>query len=411
MKKNSGGACARCGACLPVCPVYRQTLIERHAPRGRLALLEAAEDGLATPALAESISACLQCGACSSVCSADARPHRKIAEARKTSAQFAPPWPVLWHVLGSPTAWSVLDLLGSLPAATGIFFRLGAMAMMEKEAGARIPDPAPVPLLSRRGLKQFQQLRRHRQALLARCPRPRFDGVRIAIFSGCVQNFIYPEIPAVMASWFPGAEFVIPSEQCCCGLPAMSAGAWEPAVRLAARNVQVLSEAGADVVLTGCASCAHMIRQWPEHLEGHAELYEKAGSIVKKTREFTEYVSETGSLLLEPAGSLVVTAHEPCHARYGQGGAVPVEKFLRNALPENYADSRQECCGHGGLFSIRHAEISDGIFRARLGHAEASGASVVATSCSGCLMQWRSRIAGKEIRVLHVSELAGLKEI
>ena len=35
-------SCSRCGACLAVCPVYKQTLDEGVAPRGKLSLIEAA---------------------------------------------------------------------------------------------------------------------------------------------------------------------------------------------------------------------------------------------------------------------------------------------------------------------------------------------------------------------------------
>ena len=45
-------------------------------------------------------------------------------------------------------------------------------------------------------------------------------------------------------------------ENCCCGLPAATYGDQAAAQALAAKNLQLFQEAGCDVLVTDCSSCA-----------------------------------------------------------------------------------------------------------------------------------------------------------
>src|SRR5437762_2295022 len=64
--------CMHCGLCLPTCPTYDATKLERNSPRGRIALMRAiADDRLeATAAFAEEMYFCLGCLACMTACPA-----------------------------------------------------------------------------------------------------------------------------------------------------------------------------------------------------------------------------------------------------------------------------------------------------------------------------------------------------
>src|SRR5437016_1696541 len=64
--------CMHCGLCLPTCPTYDATKLERNSPRGRIALMRAIADGRleASKAFAEEMYFCLGCLACMTACPA-----------------------------------------------------------------------------------------------------------------------------------------------------------------------------------------------------------------------------------------------------------------------------------------------------------------------------------------------------
>src|SRR6266404_8447005 len=64
--------CIHCGMCLPTCPTYDETKLERNSPRGRIALMRRIADGQlkVTKAFGEEMYYCLGCLACSTACPA-----------------------------------------------------------------------------------------------------------------------------------------------------------------------------------------------------------------------------------------------------------------------------------------------------------------------------------------------------
>src|ERR1035437_860026 len=64
--------CMHCGMCLPTCPTYDETKLERNSPRGRISLMRAIADGELplTKKFAEEMYYCLGCLACTTACPA-----------------------------------------------------------------------------------------------------------------------------------------------------------------------------------------------------------------------------------------------------------------------------------------------------------------------------------------------------
>src|SRR4051812_47885279 len=64
--------CIHCGMCLPTCPTYESTKLERNSPRGRIALMRGIAEGKleVSEAFGRELYFCLGCLACETACPA-----------------------------------------------------------------------------------------------------------------------------------------------------------------------------------------------------------------------------------------------------------------------------------------------------------------------------------------------------
>ena len=107
--------CMHCGLCLPTCPTYDFTKIERNSPRGRIALMRAIADEQLEPtkAFADEMYFCLGCLACQTACPAGVNYARALfknharAEAEQSGALQSPRrnW-----IRGFTLRWLFMDL-------------------------------------------------------------------------------------------------------------------------------------------------------------------------------------------------------------------------------------------------------------------------------------------------------------
>ena len=64
--------CMHCGLCLPTCPTFALTGLEKSSPRGRIRLIKAVADGdmEITDGFVDEMNFCLDCQACETACPA-----------------------------------------------------------------------------------------------------------------------------------------------------------------------------------------------------------------------------------------------------------------------------------------------------------------------------------------------------
>ena len=397
--------CVRCGACANVCPVYR--LIGGH----KMGYVYIGAVGLALTYLYHGadkaralVQNCIGCESCKNVCSAGIDLPRITREIRSRIVKSE----------GNNAAGSVMSMVMKdrdrfhsllkfikfsqkpLTVKGGRFIRhLPAVLMGGDQSFRQLPALAP---------KSFRQLF---EKVVNNPAQPKF---RVAIFSGCAQDFIYPEqlVAAVRVLNRHGVHVEFPLKQTCCGLPLEMMGQRETSLQVSSQNVNAFEPGKYDAILTLCASCAgHLKHGYPDLLKDTEDRY-RAGIFASKIMDFTSFVYNKLGLRADDfvKSNEKVTYHSPCHMR--NMGITEEPRALLNMVAD-YTPAAEEdvCCGFGGTFSVKFPELSAEIGRKKLKNSEATGAATIVTDCPGCVMQIRGVATANDspIKVEHMSEL------
>lgn len=413
-------ACIRCGACLPGCPTYAATLLERESPRGRVQLVRAAADGRLAfdDAFLRQMYDCLDCRACEPLCPVGVPIGTLVLEGRAVAQRPDNPdrrEPAIARfgrrllqraVFGRPRRmeWPVVLLrrlyqrtgLQRLLRASGILRLLGPLGRLESWL-PELPD-RPWRWRYAAGGVRLEPIGERR--------------LRAAYFLGCFMNAVFADAAQATVEVLRrnGVEVVTPVDLVCCGAPQTDLGEVEIAREFARRNIVALEATEADVVFADCAACSGMLKEYGELLADDPAWAERAEAIARRTKDFTELALE-----LLPAGpplgrvERAVTYHEPCHLAHAQRITTAPRRLLR-AIPglelREMADANV-CCGSAGVYTFRRWDESLALLSTKVANAAATEAEVVATANPGCLGQIEMglRRAGGRQRVRHLSQL------
>jgi L-lactate dehydrogenase complex protein LldE len=234
---------------------------------------------------------------------------------------------------------------------------------------------------------------------------------QVQLFHTCLVNEVDPEVGMAVARVLEhlGIEVQVPPDQTCCGQPAYNAGFQEEARQVARHTLEVLTRTRGPIVVPS-GSCADMlVHQYASLFEREPMSLEQARRVAGRCREFSQFVAETAPDGLGGRLSASVAYHPSCHLLRGLG--VNREPLAILAAVEGVCQpevrEQQECCGFGGLFSIKNADISNGMLERKLSAIEQSGADRVVSCDLGCLMHIGGGLhrRGSPIRVQHLAQL------
>ncbi len=401
--------CATCGKCNSVCPVYDVVGEESNAARGWFHILTAPDYSYENSSRV--VEACINCKSCRTVCPAGIDVSELILKAREEH-----PNAVAGTLFRLQDRLSLFEPLLKLAAWTqAIWDRPLPRLLIEKltqpwlkglAPTAKIPADMVLPRLAKRHLPD-----RHPDLVASKS--------RVAYFHGCAAKYFDDGVGDAVIQLLKekGVEVALPPQRCS-GTPIQTYG-WSDLVRKNARfNIDSLE--GYDQVVTGCASCTFMLKDYRSLFKGNGsegsekDWQGKAERLASKVVHISEFMfDENGKSMLKSEAQQQessqkkkrVTYHSSCHLR--AAGVSEQPRALLKRLPGlSFVEmpDADRCAGGAGTFCLKNPEQSAKVFERKRRGIEASGAEVVATSCPACMIQLNNGLKGK-VEVKHIAEL------
>jgi len=403
--------CMHCGLCLPTCPTYDATKLERNSPRGRISLMRAiADDRIeATRAFGEEMYFCLGCLACMTACPAGVN-YAELFEHARAEAEAVKVLdnPQRSVIRGFTLRWLFMDqrrlhLLGKL---LQLYQRLGLQNVVRKSGILKL---LPKRL---RGLEAMTPTVRPEfsaDLIAPVTPAAAEKKYRVAVLTGCAQDLIFSDVnhDTVEVLARIGCEVITPPEQSCCGSLHAHNGEWGLAQILARRNIDQFPPEQFDAIISNAAGCGSHLKHYAKLLKGDPVYEKRAHLWDSKIKDIHEWLAKIGIQTppQENTKPQTVTYHEACHLCHGQKiTAQPrtVLKSIPNLKLVELAESTW-CCGSAGIYNIIQPEMAGELLDRKLDHIAVAGAHTVATGNPGCLLQIQNgaRQRGLPLRIVH----------
>lgn len=409
--------CMHCGLCLPTCPTYDATKLERHSPRGRIALMRAiADDRIeVTRTFGEEMYYCLGCLACMTACPAGVNYAELFEHARaEVEARGVLDNPRRTGIRTATLSWLFMEH-GRLQAA-------GSALRLWQKSG--LQDALRSSGLLRLAPKRLRELEAMTPAVQPRftddlvppvTPATGARRFKVALLAGCAQDLFFSDVNRDTAEVLArnGCEVHTPPNQPCCGSLHAHNGEWDLAVELARRNIALFPPEQYDAIITNAGGCGSHLKHYAKLLADDPVLAPRARLWDSKVKDIHEWLATIGIQRPDAAGQpeQTVTYHESCHLCHGQKVSAQPRQVLR-AIPGLRLVELPEaswCCGSAGIYNLTQPEMAGQLLERKVTHVLSTGASTVATGNPGCLLQVANglKARGVHLRVVHpVSLLA-----
>ncbi|MBB5059267.1 L-lactate dehydrogenase complex protein LldE [Granulicella aggregans] len=242
--------------------------------------------------------------------------------------------------------------------------------------------------------------------------------MRISLFITCYNDTLFPDTGKAVVRVLErlGHTVVFPAGQTCCGQMHYNTGYQKEAMPLLERFVAQFRDA--DAVVVPSSSCVAMMKDhYPKMAEeiGRPDLIRDVAELLPKIFEFSELL--TRRLGLDDVGAYYphrVTYHASCHGLRNLNlgdGPLRLLKAVRGIDLVPIANVEQ-CCGFGGTFAVKNAEVSSAMLAEKTTAVLNTGAEACTACDNSCLMHIQGALHRQRtgVRTIHLAEILASTE-
>jgi len=231
--------------------------------------------------------------------------------------------------------------------------------------------------------------------------------VKVSIFVTCLADTLFPDVGRATVTVLErlGCEVDFPVAQTCCGQMHMNTGYARPAGEMVRSFADTFADADAVVVPSG--SCTGMLR--------HHGRSVAPGVHLPPVYELSEFLVDVlGVTDVGATFNGTVTYHPTCHSLRLLGVGDRPYRLLQavNGLELRELPEAEQCCGFGGTFAVKNAEVSSAMGEDKIDNALSTGAEVICTSDSSCMMHLGGLLSRRKspVRSMHLAEILAGRE-
>ena len=242
--------------------------------------------------------------------------------------------------------------------------------------------------------------------------------MRASLFITCYNDTLYPETGRAVVRLLErlGIELDFHPQQTCCGQMHANTGFRAEAFSQAKRFVRMYQDT--ETVVIPSSSCVAMIRdQYPGLFQelGNAELQSQFHALLPRVHELSEFLIDC--LGIDDVGAYFphrVTYHASCHGLRGlHVGDRPFRLLAKvRGLELVPLENMDRCCGFGGTFSIKNAEVSSAMLTAKLHDVLSTRAEYCTALDNSCLMHLDGALHRQyaAMRTIHLAQILASTE-
>ncbi|GAA0319061.1 lactate utilization iron-sulfur protein LutA [Oceanobacillus oncorhynchi subsp. oncorhynchi] len=234
--------------------------------------------------------------------------------------------------------------------------------------------------------------------------------MKVSLFITCVSDIVFADVGKNTVELLErlGCEVDFPAAQTCCGQPAYNSGYLSEAKKAMKQMIKAFKDS--EYVVGPSGSCVGMLREYPNVFKGDPEWEQPAIELANKSYEVTQFIVDV--LGVTDVGSTFegrVTYHPSCHMTRILGVKEAPTKLLQNVKGIDFVELpvKEDCCGFGGTFAVKNADISAEMVKEKSRHVSETEAEYLVGGDMGCLMNigGRMRREGKNVKVMHITEI------